>query len=213
MKEKQLSQEQIDKIPQYVEKFNSLTIKSGNTDKAKAEAAITRLYNHLSKTDEKFKKDPEIVWADGPHAGAKLAAQYAKGDVNVTQDEIVQQADTASFGTFEAFWVSTYSFIAKEVDKSKDVLIDIVEDVVTHCGVFWTFEDLVVLTPIPTKIHIKDDKLHNENGPCVEYPNGEAVFAINGEYKDSLMSVAIANRAARAEKLNKGETETEEGTN
>lgn len=191
----ELTPEQEAKIPEYRERFLQIGLSTEPTNKEKAEAAIRRSYEYLHKSDPKMcVPNPEFVWADSPKLGAKLAAQYAKGTQDVTPEEIKEQADMASYGSFEAYWVSTYSFIANELDVEKDELTDIVTDIVKECGVYWTFEDLVVVTPKPTKIVMQDEKLSCTTGPAIEYSNGEAVYAYKGERKGSLMEVVMAAR-------------------
>ena len=182
-------------IPVYRERFRQLGLSTEPTDRAKAENAIKRAYAYLSKTGTE-QENPEIVWADSPMKGAILAAQYAKGDVKVTPKEVQEQASAASYGSFEAYWVSVYVFIAEQLPVKKDELADIALDIVTNCGVYWTFDDLVVLTPKPTKIEMKDSKLHSTSGMALEYPDGEGIYAINGDVKSSLMECAIAARNA-----------------
>lgn len=200
-----LTPEQEAKIPEYLAKFKAIGLSTRPTDKAKAEAAVRKAYEYMHKKDGSCVANPEFVWAGSPRAGQKLAAQYAKGDENVTAEEIQAQASMASYGSFEAYWVSTYSFIANELPVDKDELCAIVEEIVEECGVYWSFEDLVVMTPKPTVINMKDDKLHCEDGPAMSYENGDGIFAINGEIKGSLMEIAIA---ARLGKTDSGQAES-----
>lgn len=202
-----LTQAQMDMIPDYVERYNKKSLAFGETDKAKAEAAVIALYNHMSKTESRYKPNPQIVWEGGVFAGAKKAAQLAKGDDNVTPEEIAAQADTASFGTFEAYWLSTYKFISDQLESKKDDLIEIVDVIVSECGVFWTFEDLVVMTPRPTMVNVVDGKIHNEEGPAIEFPNGEKIYALRGEFKNSLMDVLLQMKVDSTEKMEKTEEE------
>lgn len=189
-----LTKEQEAQIPVYRERFRQIGLSTEPTDRSKAEAAVRRAYAYLSESGSSEAANPEIVWADSPMLGAKLAAQYAKGDVNVTTKEIQEQAALASYGSFEAYWVSVYVFIAEQLPVKKDELADVALDIVTHCGVYWTFEDLVVMTPKPSKISMLDSKLHCVDGPALEYPNGDGLYAVNGEIKNSLMEIAIAAR-------------------
>lgn len=190
-----LTPEQEAKIPYYREMFRQIGLSTSPTDKTKAENAILRSYQYLNKKDpENWSANPEFVWAESPYKGAKLAAQFAKGDENVTVEEIRSQADNASFGSFDAYWVSTYSFIANELPVQVDELHEIVTDIVKECGVYWTFQDLVVLTPKPSKIIMENDKLHCINGMALQYENGDGIYAYKGERKGSLMEVVMANR-------------------
>lgn len=196
-------------IPQYYERFKAIGLNTDPTDKPKAEDAIRRAYAYMAKDPNSgYKINPEIVWAGSPKEGRLWAACYAKGsdiyspeDIPVhghkivTQAEINAQKELASYGSFENYWVSMYVFIAEQglVDDI-DELPGIVLDIVTHCGAYWIFEDLVVMTPKPTAIHMLNDKLHCTTGPAIVYPNGDCRYAINGEAKNSLMEVMIALR-------------------
>jgi hypothetical protein len=57
--------------------------------------------------------------------------------------------------------------------------------------VYWTFEDVVVLTEKPIKIMMKDKKLHNEDGLALEYKDGTGIFAIEGNVYPSLLEMTI----------------------
>ena len=188
-----LTKEQEAMIPVYLERFQKIVLSTEPTNREKAEAAIRRSYNYLSKIKEyNYKPNPEIVWCESPMAGAKLAAQFTKGDENVTQAEIQAQASLASFGSFEAYWVATYAFIAEQLlPEKKDELIDIEMEIAQECGIYWQFEDLVVLTPKPKVIKLKDKKLHALDGMALEYPNGDGIYAVNGKRKNSLMEVVF----------------------
>lgn len=189
-----LTPEQEAKIPEYVERFRAIGLCTRPTDRTKAEEQVRRSYEYFNKLNGSTVKDPQFVWAESPMAGAKLAAQYTKGSQTVTDSEVQEQASTASYGSFEAYWVSTWAFITEQLPVQKDELTDIAIGIISECGVYWTFEDLVVLTPKPTVIEMKDQKLHCTTGPALAYPNGDCLYAFEGTLKGSLMEVAIANR-------------------
>lgn len=189
-----LTPEQQALIPVYLKRFLEIGTCTRPTDRQKAEDAIRRSYVYLAdKKLGNFSKNPEIVWAESPMQGAKLAAQFNKGNEDVTEAEIRAQAQNASFGSFEAHWVAVYAFIAEQLPVEKDELIDITLDIIAECGVYWTFEDLVVLTPKPSEIYFKDEKLHNEVGPALAYANGDGLYAIEGELKKSLMDITLSS--------------------
>jgi len=181
------------KIPEYLERFRAIGLSTEATNKEKAEAALTKAYEYLHKSnsDVGVIPNPRFMWAGSPMRGAVLAAQALKGDLNVTDKEIQSQASAASYGSFEAYWVSTYSYIANELPVESDGLVQIVEEIVKECGVYWTFKDLVIVTPKPSEIHMHDEKLHNHKGPAILYPNGDAIYAIDGVIKNSLMEAVL----------------------
>lgn len=191
-----LTPEQEALLPSYVERFTKIGLSTRPTDRGLAEQAMLDGYAYLIK-NQKI-KDPgkpiDIMWADSPITGATRAAQEVHGRMDVTKEEIKEQLNNASFGSFEAYWVSMYAFIAEQLPVEKDELIDIVLRGIEQWGLYWTFEDGVILTPKPKAIHMKDDKLHCETGMALEYHNGEGLFAIDGELKSCLMEIAFAVR-------------------
>jgi hypothetical protein len=189
-----LTKEQEALIPEYRERFRKIGLSTEPTDRVKAEAAIKRAYAYLSKSGECVAA-PEIIWAESPMKGQVMAAQHAKGDMSVSIKEIQEQGSLASYGSFEAYWTSVYVYIKEVLPVDPDELVDIVYEIVQHCGVYWTFTDLVILTPKPSKIVMDGDKLHCTTGKALEYPNGDGFYAFRGEIKGSLMEVTLAERA------------------
>jgi hypothetical protein len=185
----ELTKEQEAKIPEYLEIYLNIGLSTEPCDRVKAEAAITASYEYL-----KLPK-PTFVWADSPFKGRIIAAQLAEGKMDVTKEEVAKQASMASYGSFESYWVSFYAFIAEQLPVKKDGLVDIVKDIVKNCGVYWTFEDIVVMTDKPFNISMKDKKLHNEEGLSLEYRDGTGIFAINGTIYPSLLDATIAGSA------------------
>jgi hypothetical protein len=200
-----LTPEQEAKIPYYLEKYRKIGFSTTSCDRKKAEDAIARSYVYMQKHDTSMPNKPlKFLWADSPFAGAKMAANVAAGrdpyDTSVTREETRDQANKASYGSFEAYWVALYDFIGTELDVKKDELLDIVKDIVNDTGVYWTFEEVVIITEKPVAIHINaENKLHNPNGLALEYADGTGVFAVNGVRYKSMMDMAIAEEAKAAE--------------
>lgn len=189
-----LTPEQEAKIPEYVERYRQIGLSTRQTDRAKAEDAITRSYAYLKL------KAPTFVWADSPFAGAEIAAKLATGKDQVTKEEIAAQASKASYGSFEACWVCFYAFITEQLPVQHDGLINIVKDIIEECGVYWTFEDTVVLTEKPVKISMKDGVLHAEDGKALEYKDGTGIVAVRGKRYPSLLEASLAAQLEGGEK-------------
>lgn len=207
-----LTPEQEAQIPNYIKKFNELSIDCSGTDKAAAEAAILALYKVMNEKDPDFSLTPKFVWVDGISSGAKKAAQIAKNDDNVTVDEIVSQVDNCSFGSIEAYWVAIYDFMAKECNMAQsEPVIKVIVDIVTHCGAFWTFDDVVVMVPKPSSISVENNKIHSVTGPAISWPNGDALYAANGTFTKNLMESILENKAYLAAQQgdDKGSYDTE----
>lgn len=180
-----LTKEQEAQIPVYLEHYRKVGLSTRKTDRAKAEVALRAAYKYLKL------QEPEIFWAESPFAGAVIAAQLLKGSLTVTKQEVSDQASKASYGSLEAYWVSFYAFIGEQLPVTKDELLDIVKDVADECGVYWTFEDAVVLTDKPTKIIMDDGKLSCEDGMALEYADGSGVYAYKGVKYNSLLELKL----------------------
>lgn len=180
-----LTKEQEDQIPVYLKRYEEIGLSTRPTDRVKAEAAITAAYTALGMAV------PELVWRASPYAGAILAAQLHKGSMDVSKEEIADQATKASYGSFEAYWVSFYAYIGEQLPVEVDKMLRIVQDIVDECGVYWTFEDIVVLTDKPTKICMKDDMAHSEDGKAIEYSDGSGLYAYRGVRYASLTEIKL----------------------
>jgi hypothetical protein len=201
-----LTPEQEAKIPEYEKRFLEIGLSTAPTDKTAAENAVRNMYKYLGKTNTEFSNVPDFIWAESPFQGATLAAKLAKGSEDVTLQEVRDQAELANYGSFEAYWVSTYAYIAEVLPVQKDELTSIAVDIVTNCGVFWMFEKVVVMTPKPSVIQMKENNLHCEDGPALAWGNGDGIYAINGVCKNSLMEVVMESK--RGDKSN-GESEAD----
>jgi hypothetical protein len=202
-----LTPEQEAKLPEYEKKYLDIGLSTDPCDRQKAEAAIAKVYEYM-----KLPMFTRVIWAESPFEGVRIAASLANGkptkelqkvapDIvgslpleELTEDEIKGQADTASYGSLDAYWVAFYSFIAYELPVEKDPLVDIVNELILDCGMYWTFDEIVVLTEKPKAIHLKDKKLHNESGMAIEYRDGNGLYAYEGEIKKSLMDIVLANK-------------------
>lgn len=181
-----LTPEQEAMIPVYLERYRAVGLSTRQTDRPKAEAAVKRAYAYLKHAE------PKVIWAESPFKGARIAAELLAGTSDVTKQQIADQASKASYGSFEAYWVSFYAFIGEQLPVKKDELLDIVKDIVEECGVYWTFDDAVVLTDKPTAIHMVDGKLSNSNGKALEYCDGSGIFALDGVRYATLTELTLA---------------------
>lgn len=197
LQDQELTAEQKALLPEYRDRFEKLALSTTPTNRELAEKHLRAVYNFLNVEGvAEYHKDPEIIWAESPLLGAKVAAQHAKGDLNVTREEIHAQASNASYGSLDAYWVAVYSFINEQLlpTDQKDKLAELTLSLVEECGVFWTFEDLIIVTPKPSALHMKDGKFHCATGHAIGWPNGDGIFVFNGEIKKSLMDIVMANR-------------------
>lgn len=192
-----LTQAQIAKIPDYVDKYLKIGLDTTTTNKQKAEEAIKEHYA-LQGYEE-----PLIVWEPSPKKGAQLAAQIASHPQGneltakevletlpqVTEEQIRSIASSANYGSFNAYWVAYYNFVADVVEQKPDKILNVVNKITEECGVYWTFTKIVVMTEKPVKIMLKNNKLHCLDGMALQYSDGTGVYAIEGTVGNSLLEI------------------------
>ena len=189
---KSLTKEQEAKVKDYYEEYLKIGLSTEPCDRVKAEAALSEAHVMLG-----LPPNPTFIWADSPQAGQKIAAQLAAGRKDVTKEELEAQAGKASYGSFEAYWVAFYSFISEQLLDTPERKATVAKEIVMNCGVYWTFEDVIVVTEKPVHIHRKDKKLHAENGLALEYKDGTGIVALDGTRYSSLLEKEIALAASK----------------
>jgi hypothetical protein len=53
-------------------------------------------------------------------------------------------------------------------------------EIARSAGWWWPFQNAVILTERPTELHMRDGRLHNDEGSAILYPDGTGVWALNG---------------------------------
>lgn len=181
-----LTPEQEALIPVYRDRYLAIGLSTEPCDRVRAEAALKASYKYQKMVE------PTIIWVDSPFAGSVMAAKLANGTESPTEEMIKAQAEQASYGSIEAYWVSFYAYIAEVLPVEKDELIDIVKEIVLNCGVYWTFDDTIIVSEKPTKVAMVDGKLHCDDGYAVAFKDGSGFYAINGQDYESLAEAMIA---------------------
>lgn len=210
-------------LEQVKEEFKKYNLDTTQEPREKAEATINALYEY----DGNMPKDGLVyMWVKNPFQGAYLAAWHHKNpNKNMTKEELEQsyqdylnkklkdyknisaeeardQIASASYGSFESFWVSVYHGVKNVLKKEENKLINILVDIVKTNGVFWRFDKGVILCNKPLEIHVsKEEKLHNKKGPALVYPGAKLHF-VDGEFKTSLLDIMIQDKIKRIEKIN-----------
>lgn len=182
------------KFLEYRERFEKLGLSTKPMDKPAAEQAVMAYYKYLEgKGDTKIPANGiKFIWENSPLEGAKRAAMLKNGTDKFTSAEVQEQASLACYGSLESYWAAAYAFIAYELPVEKDPFIDIAMGIIENCGVFWLFEEVCVMTPRPTEIHLKDNVLHNTEGPALYYKDGDSIYFYEGKIKNTLLEVILA---------------------
>lgn len=188
MSEVKLTKAQEDLIPVYRDQYIKIGLNTDPCDRAKAEAAVLKCYDYM-----KIPRPTQIYWADSPTAGSKISAELQFSTKTPTREQIQSQAEHASFGSIEAYWVSFYAFVTEVLGhEDKEGLVAIAKDIVSNCGVYWTLDGAVVLTERPVEIHIENEVLHNPNGHAIKYRDGTGFYAYKGKDYPNLAALKLA---------------------
>lgn len=178
---KELTQEQIEQFPKYVDKWLKIGLSTQSCDKEKAQQAVKEAYKVAGL------KEPTIfIWLDSPIAGCYGAEylnqldKYLKDNKLILSDLIGSQVYNSGWGSNDSGWLSYYNYFYEicnlECTKRLQPLMNLAE----NCGWWWPFENVVIMTEKPIEIHMKNGRLHNEKGPSILYKDGFSVYSLNG---------------------------------
>lgn len=147
-------------------------VKMGTTTKPanrpEVEAAIRRIYKR-----EGIEEVPEIFWANGLQEA--LDTLKASG---------ASSASTGLWGAMDLPYYSQFDFARKHIDpnifdkKDTEELDDMMT--MTQCWFWWPFTDCLVMDTPSTLLFDEAGELHCDNGPAIEFRNGEQLFYIHG---------------------------------
>ncbi len=95
--------------------------------------------------------------------------------------ELNNELNKAIYGLHDGFWLGFYDFFLEQFGmKEIEKLVPLMDLAKAGIGWSWCFEQAVVVSPQPKELHMKNERLHNLNGPAIHYENGFDVYAING---------------------------------
>lgn len=183
-----ITRQQARQIPVYHERFFKLGTNTQRADRKKSEEAITEFYLMTGR------KKPEFFWVDSPKA--------AKDKYGCESPWFM--------GPMDAYWVAFYTYpkevLGVSYGEREEKLLNLYNQVLEHCGWWFPFEYAVLCVDRPTEIHmiqrntstfnfpieengvklpdepitVPNMVLHQDMGPAVKYPDGYAVYALNG---------------------------------
>jgi len=151
-------------------------------DKPKAEAAISKMYELIGQTAPKF------IWCKSPLDANREIHRYSKGlpaDHSLEGEDIEIQG-AYQWGQMDSYWISFYLFcrdvVGVEYSEKDSETLDLWSEIAQSCGWWWPYEGVCFVSDRPLAVHWEDDRdpprIHNPNGPAVEYRDGFKVYAI-----------------------------------
>jgi hypothetical protein len=180
-----LSQEQIDKFPEYVNKWVKIGINTEPTNMTKAKKFIKKAYEVAGLTPPKYFIGP----VNGPYEAAlaeDILKQYAKNGVQFKNekdlntkviDDINEQlknkpkkVDISNqiYG-YQEHWLSYYDYFRRECKLDID-LIDPLIELSKVCGWWTPLKNVAIIQHRAEEIHRDSEgRLHNPNGAAIKF--------------------------------------------
>ena len=166
---------QIERFADYRERWLAHGLSAAAADRGKAEEAIANAYRCAG-----LAAPTVFVWLDSPLRGAIGAAMLAQVGDQVG-DQVGAQVWHACYGQHDASWLAFYEFFERECGLECCEKLRGMQTAAQHCGWWWPFANAVIITERPrTLVHDAEGRLHREDGPALQYPDGWGIWAWHG---------------------------------
>lgn len=175
----ELTKEQIDKIPEYVEKWTKIGLDTTPMDRSKARPFVDKLYKFLG-----LKENPEIIFADGPKAAWDIVVEK-----NGKCDFVWPYLD----GQYWSCYIGWVKFYTEVVGIKIDVDTSIIEESLNF-GNIYPFDDYCIIADKMSICKKNPNGLHCDGGPACEYRDGTRIYALNGVTVPEWIAVTPAGK-------------------
>lgn len=165
-----LTPEQEAKFDQYVTEWTSIGLNTDPVDFEAAKAAVCKAYRLVG-----LKEPTQFYTTRSPmDAIALIQGLDPSKSKNTIFNEMI-------YGSSDAYWLSYYEFMRKEVGVKNIDIIEGLVDLAKCCGWLNVYEDVVVFQDRPEVILFDEQKrLHCQTGPAIRYRDGYSVYAWHG---------------------------------
>lgn len=178
-----ITKEQEAKLPEYLERWRNIGLRTQTVDRDKAIDAIKALYKVGG-----FKIPEDFYFFPNIHVATEVAELLQQGVIKhpkeynpTTKYEYTKSGiiNNCSWANINAYWVSTYSFAFNEI-LERNELIEVAENVCNHCPPYYMFDECVVFSDFPESLSFTNEVLHNPEGPAYKGRGGYNIYALNG---------------------------------
>ncbi len=163
----ELTEEQIAKFPEYVDKWVNIGFSTAEIDVDKALAAARKIYEQAGLTFPE-----EYLVFDSPmDAINEMKTRY---DIKVTPNDFV-------YGSHESSWLSFYDYMYRElsIEECEPLLAHM--EFAKHCGWALFYDELVVLTKKPVELKFEaENRIHCQDDYAIKYSDGFGVALWHG---------------------------------
>lgn len=192
----ELTQEQLDLLPSYRDKWIEIGLTCKPADRARAEAGIMEAYKSAKQTAPEL-----ILWGASPLEGVRIfdilienkehLESIPKEDIQAYVTEKAREkgykiknksqvTSGLNYGQFEASWLSYYD-VFQDFGVEGLEIVNGLKEICKSTGWTWLLENVVITTERPLYINRNDEgELHSETTPAIEYPDGFKLYFWNG---------------------------------
>lgn len=213
MSELKLTPEQQKIAEEYKIRYKNINLSTTPANRPLVEETFRKIYKKQKEENPELQisLNPTIHWEDSPLKGAKKVIELLKTHPSTAASskdldpnnraDIEKILGEANYGSFEAYWVAYYDFENTVLKNENLDKVALTRTICEECGVYWTFDENIVVTEKPIRLTVKDNKIHSYDGEkCIEYKDGTGVYAIDGFLKKSLLESVIEDAYKEMEK-------------
>lgn len=165
----ELTQEQIDAMPSYVERFKRVGLDTSRMDRTAALAAVKKAYEIAG-----LELPENVIFTKGPKESNERIQADSNGEFNVLSG--------LYSGSLNAGIISYYAFFKEQCKLKNMEDIDGLTAITHHCGWVNMFDTHVYISERPTVIQFDDrELLHCEDGPAIAYEDGFEIYSWHGQ--------------------------------
>lgn len=166
----QLTKEQEELLSVYADKWIKIGLSTEPLDFEAAKEAARKAYRLAG-----LKEPTQFFKAKGPVDAIRLIKEL---DPSKDDNTIFNEMD---YGNHNANWIGFYEYFRNVLNIEECKKLDGHVDLAHASGWVSFYEDVVVFQDRPNVIKMDDqNRVHCENGPCIQYPDGLSIYCWHG---------------------------------
>jgi hypothetical protein len=192
----ELTQEQIDAMPLYVDKWVKVGLSTERVDFERAKGLVAKAYEKAGLALPKV-----YHFARGPREGFAIYKSHPTGTGTYND-----YTSGCMFGSQESSWLSYWDYYKSETCVEVDDL-SYMKEIALHCGWVYTGDTDVIIHDRPEIIKRDENHaLHCEDGPAIRYLDGYEFYSWHGQI---IPKEWIVDRASLTPEIALGQRNTE----
>lgn len=169
-----LTQAQIDKFPEYVEKWTKIGLCTDPANRKEAEQAIIQCYKLANLEPPK-----KIVWCGSPLSQGLTRAILLDKKI---WDSVRASVRDSGYGSHDAYWIGFFDFFRNELNlKNETEKLQGLTELSQHAGWFLPHKNICWVAERHSVLR-RDEKgrLHSLTSEAIAYPDGWKIYAVHG---------------------------------